>query len=57
MSVVIDIPQVAYKTLLLEYRIYDADGNRNRQMEREAEQGLERSLSNYKYSESHDHVR
>lgn len=57
MSVAIDIPQVAYKTWLLEYRIYDADGNRNRQMEREAEQDLERSLANYKYSESHDHVR
>lgn len=57
MSIMIDIPQVAYKTWLLEYRIYDVDGNRNRQMEREAEQDLERSLANYKYSESHDHVR
>lgn len=53
----IDIPQVAYKTWLLEYRIYDNDGNRNYSMEREAEQDLERVLSGYKYSEEHDHVR
>lgn len=57
MSIAIDIPQVAYKTWLLEYRIYDNDGNRMQAMECEAEQDLERSLSNYKYSESHDHVR
>ena len=57
MSIMVDIPQVAYKTWLLEYRIYDNDGNRNRQMECEAEQDLERTLRNYRYSESHDHVR
>ena len=57
MAVLIDIPQVAYKTWSLEYRIYDKDGNRNYLMEYEAEQDLERVLSNYKYSVDHDHVR
>ena len=56
MSIAIDIPQVAYKTWYLEYRIYDESGNRNRMMEYEAERDLERSLSDYKYSEDHDHV-
>lgn len=57
MSVVIDVPQVAYKTWVLEYRIYDNEGNRNRLLEYEAERDLERTLSIYKYSEDHDHVR
>jgi len=56
-SVVIDVPQVAYKTWVLEYRIYDKNGNRNRLMEYEAERDLEKSLSDYKYSTEHDHVR
>ena len=55
--VCIDIPQVAYKTWVLEYRIYDKDGNRDYLMGREAERDLERILSNYKYSAEHDHVR
>lgn len=53
----IDIPQVAYKTWLLEYRIYDTDGKRCRDMELEAEKDLARTLSNYSYSAEHDHVR
>ena len=57
MSVMIDIPQVAYKTWVLEYRIYDNDGNRDHLMEYEAERDLERVLSDYKYSADHDHVR
>ncbi len=57
MSVMIDIPQVAYKTWLLEYRIYDKNGNRDHLMEYEAERDLERVLSDYKYSADHDHVR
>ena len=52
----IDVPQVAYKTWSLEYRIYDNDGNRNHLMEQEAEQDLERVLSDYRYSKEHDHV-
>ena len=52
----IDVPQVAYKTWALEYRIYDKDGNRNHLMEQEAEQDLERVLSDYRYSTEHDHV-
>lgn len=57
MSVVIDVPQVAYKTWVLEYRIYDKNGNRDRLLEYEAERDLERVLSDYKYSADHDHVR
>ena len=57
MSVMIDIPQVAYKTWLLEYRIYDKNGNRNHEMENEAERDLERVSSGYRYSAEHDHVR
>ena len=57
MSVIIDVPQVAYKTWVLEYRMYDKNGNRNRLLEYEAEKDLERVLSDYKYSADHDHVR
>ena len=57
MSVMIDIPQVAYKTWSIEYRIYDINGKRNRNMEYEAERDLESVLSSYKYSAEHDHVR
>lgn len=57
MSVIIDVPQVAYKTWSIEYRIYDINGKRNREMEYEAERDLERVLSSYKYSAEHDHVR
>ena len=57
MSIMIDVPQVAYKTWMLEYRMYDENGNRMRLMEREAEQDLEMSLRDYKYSADHDHVR
>ena len=57
MSVMIDIPQVAYKTWNIEYRIYDENGNRNHLMEYEAENDLEKVLSGYKYSVEHDHVR
>ena len=57
MSVMIDIPQVAYKTWNIEYRIYDENGNRNHLMEYEAECDLEKVLSGYKYSVEHDHVR
>lgn len=57
MSILIDVPQVAYKTWILEYRIYDADGKRDRMMEYEAERDLEKALSDAKYSPEHDHVR
>lgn len=54
--IVIDIPQVAYKTMYIEYRIYDTDGNRCRMEELEAEKRLERTLGDYRYSKDHDHV-
>lgn len=57
MGVMIDIPQVAYKTWVFEYRIYDENSNRNHLMEYEAECDLEKALSGYKYSAEHDHVR
>ena len=55
--IAIDIPQVAYKTWCLEYRIYDKEGDRCYEQEYEAEKDLERALSDYKYSAEHDHVR
>ena len=57
MSVLVDIPQVAYKTLSLEYIIRDKDGKRDYVAEREAEEDLRRYLSSYQYSVGHDHVR
>jgi len=53
----IDIPQVAYRTWCLEYRVYDADGNRLYDKEQEFEQSLKGCLSEYPYSSKHDHVR
>ena len=53
----IDIPQVAYKTILIEYRVFNEDGSRNIWLEQEFERDLEKSLSDYRYSEAHDHVR
>lgn len=57
MSVVIDIPQVAYRTVSLEYIIRDNDGKRDYTAEREAEESLRNLLSDYKYSFDHDHVK
>ena len=55
--ILIDIPQVAYKTVCIEYLMYDNDGNRCRMEELEAEKRLECSLRDYRYSKEHDHVR
>lgn len=57
MGFLIDVPQVAYKTWSIEYRIYDKDGNRDHWMELEAEQELKHILSGVEYSSEHDHVR
>ncbi len=57
MGILIDIPQVAYKTWSLEYLIYDKDGNRDLLAELEAEQDLKRTLSSVQYSSEHDHVK
>jgi len=55
--IAIDIPQVAYKTMCIEYRIYDDNGNRCFFEEQEAERDLQHALSDYRYSADHDHVR
>lgn len=57
MSILIDVPQVAYRTVALEYVINDKDGKRDWLAEREAEESLKNSLSNVQYSADHDHVR
>lgn len=57
MSVLIDIPQVAYRTWSLEYIIRDENGKRDWLAEREAEEDLKRILSDVRYSVDHDHVR
>lgn len=56
-SILIDIPQVAYRTMALEYVIKDKDGKRDWLAEREAEESLKNSLSDFRYSVDHDHVR
>ena len=53
----IDIPQIAYKTWNIEYRVWNEDGTRNREMEREFENALQKDLPEYKYSTEHEHVR
>ena len=57
MSVLIDIPQIAYKTMSIEYVIIGQDGKRDRWGEREAEMSLQKSLKEYSYSADHEHVR
>ena len=57
MSIFIDIPQVAYRTVALEYVIMDKDRKRDWLAEREAEESLKNSLLNVRYSAGHDHVR
>ena len=57
MSILIDVPQVAYRTIALEYVIKDKDGKRDWLAEREAEEILKNSLSDVRYSADHDHVR
>lgn len=57
MSVLIDIPQIAYKTMSIEYIILDKNGKRDWFAEQEAEDSLRKSLSQYPYSADHDHVK
>lgn len=57
MSILIDIPQVAYKTMALEYIIRDKEGKRDWIAEHEAEESLKSSLADVRYSADHDHVR
>jgi hypothetical protein len=52
-----EIPQIAKKTWNINYFVLNDDGTRNRELEREFENDLQKSLSEYKYSEEHDHVR
>lgn len=53
----IDIPQIAYKTWNIEYFVWNEDDTRNRDLEWEFENDLQKSLSEYKYSKEHEHVR
>ena len=57
MSILIDIPQVAYKTVVLEYIIKNKDGKRDWLAEHEAEESLKKYLSDVRYSVDHNHVR
>lgn len=57
MGVLIDIPQIAYKTFSLKYIIRDENGNRDFEKEYEAEQSLKAQLKEYLHSVDHDHVR
>lgn len=55
--ITIDIPQVAYKTWNIEYIVRTQDDLRDRDLERDFEEKLQNSLSEYRYSPEHDHVR
>lgn len=55
--IMIDIPQVAYKTWSIEYIVQNEDGTRNWLLEKELEDDLKKSLPEYRYSSEHDHVR
>lgn len=57
MSVLIDIPQLAYKTISLKYIIRDENGDRDFEREHEAEHSLKSSLKEYSYSIDHEHVK
>lgn len=57
MSVLVDIPQIAYKTMSIEYVIIGQDGKRDRFAELKAEQNLRESLKGYSYSLDHKHMR
>lgn len=50
-GILIDIPQLAYKTWLLQ--VYDSKGNRLI----DAEKDLRESLKEFRYSQKHEHVR
>lgn len=54
--IMIDVPQVAYKTWCLEYRVVKNDGTRDRMLEQEMEQSLKNALQDVRYSAEHDHV-
>ena len=57
MSILIDVPQIAYKTWSLQFVIKGEDGKRDHEKEREAEQDLARQLSAYPYSPDNQHIR
>ena len=57
MSILIDIPQIAYKTVSLKYIIRDENGNRDFEKEHDAEQSLKSQLKEYLYSADHEHMR
>lgn len=53
MAILIDIPQVAYRTWAIE--IHTGDKMRDLQLERELADSME--LKRYPYSKDHDHVK
>ena len=54
MAILIDIPQVAYKTWAIEY--HTGDKLRDYELEKDLKQNCG-SLRQYPYSKDHDHVR
>ena len=53
MAILIDIPQIAYRTWAIE--IHTGDWMRDRELERGLAESME--LRKYPYSSDHDHVR
>ena len=56
MSILIDIPQIAYKTLSISCFVVGEDGKRDYEVEMEMEQSLKDSLKGYEYLEEHEHI-
>lgn len=57
MSILIDIPKIAYKTWAINVVIKDNDGERDYDKEKEFEDGLRETLSEFQYKPYHKHVR
>ncbi len=57
MSILIDVPHIAYKTWAIDVVIKDKDGNRDYDTEKEFEDSLKETLSEFRYKPYHKHVR
>lgn len=57
MSILLDVPHIAYKTWAINVVIKDKDGNRDYDAEKEFEDGLRETLSEFQYKPYHKHVR
>lgn len=58
MSIYIDVPQVAYRTWVIDVKVYgEIDEYERQEIEDEIERGMRKRLSAYPYSPEHDHIK